>query len=104
MMKKVAAKEHNVGKVRISVTSTKQPVLLQGKGPEGITKIADVPADQRTPEQKTAVMNYYRTIDAGLAGLQRRVAQYAVPADARTMGAQDLAWALINSPAFLFNH
>ncbi len=26
------------------------------------------------------------------------------PADARVLGAQDLVWALINSPAFLFNH
>ena len=27
----------------------------------------------------------------------------APPADARVLGAQDLAWALINTPAFLFN-
>jgi hypothetical protein len=67
MLQKFAGKEHNVGKFRISVTTTKPPVLLQGQVPEGITKILDVPADQRSPEQKAAVMNYYRSIDMGLA-------------------------------------
>jgi hypothetical protein len=97
-------KEHNIGKFRIAVTQTKPPVLLQGQVPPNITKILDVPAGKRTSEQKTAVMNHYRSIDAELARLQRRVNEYPVPADARTLGAQDLAWALINSPAFLFNH
>ena len=29
---------------------------------------------------------------------------FIVPASPRALGAQDLAWALMNSPAFLFNH
>jgi hypothetical protein len=99
-----SVKDHSIGKFRISVTTTKPPVLLQGQVPVQITKILDVPADKRAPEQKTAVLNYYRTIDPELARLQRRVGEFVVPSDARTMGAQDLAWALINSPAFLFNH
>jgi hypothetical protein len=104
MLQKFAGKDHNLGKFRIAVTTTRPPVLLQGQVPAEITKLIDVPADKRSPEQMTAVLNYYRSIDAELARLQRRVNDYPVPADARTMGAQDLAWALINSPAFLFNH
>jgi hypothetical protein len=99
-----SVKEHNIGKFRISATTTRPPVLLKGQVPEQITKILDIPADQRSPEQKATVMAHYRSIDQELARLQRRVNDYVVPADPRTMGAQDLAWALINSPAFLFNH
>jgi hypothetical protein len=104
LQKFLAAKDHNIGRFRISVTTSKPPVLLQGVIPEVITRILDIPAEKRTPEQKAAVLNHYRSIDAELARLQRRVNEFAIPADARTMGAQDLAWALINSPAFLFNH
>jgi hypothetical protein len=104
MLQKYPGKEHNVGKFRISMTTTRPPVLLQGQVPQNITKILDVPQDKRTAEQQTAVVNYYRSLDTELARLQRRVSEFAVPSDARTLGAQDLAWALINSPAFLFNH
>jgi hypothetical protein len=104
MLQKFAGKEHNIGKFRIAVTTTRPPVLLQGQVPEQITKLIEVPAAQRTAEQKAALMNHYRSIDQELARLQRRVGEFAVPPDARTLGAQDLAWALINSPAFLFNH
>jgi hypothetical protein len=104
MLQKFPGKLHNIGKFRISATTTRPPVLLQGQAPPHISKILDTPADKRTPEQKTAVLNHYRSIDAELARLQRRVSEFPVPPDARTLGAQDLAWALINSPAFLFNH
>ncbi len=47
---------------------------------------------------------YYRSQDAQLAQLVQSVAEFGPPADRRLLGAQDLARALVNSPAFLFNH
>lgn len=98
------AKDHNIGKFRISVTTAKPPVLIQGAADETITKLLNVPAEQRTPEQKTTLSNYYRSIDQDLGRLQRSFNEFIVPASPRALGAQDVAWALLNSPAFLFNH
>ena len=97
-------KQHNIGKFRLSVTTSRAPILLQGQTPENIAKLLEIPLDQRTPEQRTTVANYYRGIDPALGQLQARVNEFIVPASARALGAQDLAWALINNPAFLFNH
>jgi hypothetical protein len=93
-----------VGKFRISATTVKPPVLLQGQAPEYITKVLDIPLEKRSAEQKTQVTNYYRSIDQELGRLTRQVNDFVVPASPRALGAQDLAWALMNSPAFLFNH
>ena len=96
--------QHTIGKFRISVTTSKPPVQLQGTVPENIAKIVDIPKDKRTPEQHAAVVNYVRSTDQELARLQRNLNEYPVPPSPRVLGAQDLAWALMNSPAFLFNH
>jgi hypothetical protein len=79
-------------------------VQLQGTVPANIAKILEVPKDKRTPEQQTQIVNYVRSIDQDLARLQRALNEYPVPPSPRVLGAQDLAWALMNSPAFLFNH
>jgi hypothetical protein len=72
--------------------------------PENIAKLLATPADKRIDAQKTELANYYRRQDAELARLTQAVAQHANDrANARLMGTQDLVWALINSPAFLFN-
>ncbi len=104
LIHKFQGKDHTLGKFRISATTIKPPVLLQGQAPEYITKILDLPMEQRTPEQKSQVATYYRSIDQELARLQKLVNDFVVPASPRALGAQDLAWALMNSPAFLFNH
>ena len=95
--------QHTVGRFRISATGGKRPLKLQGP-PAPIAAILAVAADARTPEQKTALTNYFRSIDGELVQLQQSAAEAAKQPEAyRLMGAQDLAWALLNSPAFLFN-
>lgn len=95
---------HTIGKFRLSLTTTKPPVQLQGTVPENIAKILEIPKDKRTPQQDSAIAAHVRSIDQELARLQRAVNDYPVPPSPRVLGAQDLAWALLNSPAFLFNH
>ena len=95
---------HTIGKFRISVTTVKPPVQLQGTVPENIVKLVEVPKDKRSPQQEEGIANYVRSIDQELARLQRAVGENPAPPSPRVLGAQDLAWALINSPAFLFNH
>jgi hypothetical protein len=96
-------KLHNLGKFRLAVTTTKEPLLKESL-PQIVLKAIAVPLEKRTPEQKAVVSNYYRSLDKELQRLQEAVADAPAPSDVRLVGAQDLAWALINSPAFLFNH
>jgi len=64
-----------------------------------------LPTEKRTAEQQTQVLNYYKnTVDTEFQRLTQEVVAIGRPADRRLLGAQDLAWALINTPAFLFNH
>ena len=96
-------KDHNLGHFRLSVTSAKGPIQLGSNLPPAIVQILDKPAEQRTPQEQKALMDYYRPLDAELARLTRAVANRPQPGNSRLLGAQDLAWALMNTPAFLFN-
>jgi hypothetical protein len=96
--------QHTIGKFRISVTNSKPPVQLQGTVPPNVAKLLEIPRDKRSPQQQDAIVNYVRAMDQELARLQRSLNEYVVPPSPRVLGAQDLSWALLNSPAFLFNH
>jgi hypothetical protein len=95
--------KHLLGKFRISVTDAMRPVS-ESKLPEAVASALAVPADKRTPEQAAAVSTHFRSLDPELARLTAEVGKAGDAAkNARQIGIQDLAWALINSPAFLFN-
>lgn len=98
-----AGKDHNLGRFRVSVTTSKPPLPLDSL-PENIVNILALDPEKRTPEQREDLKRHYRGNDAELARLRKAIADYHKPADPRLIGAQDLTWALMNSPAFLFNH
>jgi WD40 repeat protein len=132
-----------LGRFRLYVTGSDDP--LDFGAPEDVVQAARASAGQRTSEQATAILDFYRSTDAEfwkrklafakaseplptdpkLTDLQKmlkkaeepvRIDPYLVQLrqDAIASGnqeqnkrltvVQDLAWALINSPGFLFNH
>jgi hypothetical protein len=98
-----AGKDHNIGKFRLSLTTSKGPLSLEGP-PEVIAKALAVPAAKRTPQQQAELAQFFRAQDAELARLQKAVDDHGKPGDPRLLGAQNLMWALLNSKAFLFNY
>ncbi len=83
--------EHRVlGKFRISVTTSKKPVRVLTV-PQEIAAIIVTAHEKRTPEQQSTLFKHF-------IGKRRDLADRI-----RLNAAQDLAWALINTPAFLFN-
>ncbi|MEX2112193.1 MAG: hypothetical protein WD845_03360, partial [Pirellulales bacterium] len=95
--------QHLLGKFRLSVTNARLPLMLNGP-PPNIAAIVALPADKRTADQQAELARHFRSTDTELARLEAAVVESAkLHVDQRLIGAQDLVWALINSPAFLFN-
>ena len=95
--------KHSIGRLRISATTSPRPHALANP-PEELLLVLKTPADQRTEEQRETLLSHYRKTDGELRGLEQQLnASRGRVADHRLLGAQDIAWALINSPAFLFN-
>jgi hypothetical protein len=95
--------KHLLGRFRVSVTGARPPLLLNGP-PQPIAAIVAIAPDQRTADQQAELAKHFRSTDGEYARLQAAVAQSEkLTVDQRLAGAQDLVWALINSPAFLFN-
>jgi hypothetical protein len=92
---------HTLGKFRISFTGDKGPKLVSPV-PADAVAILDVPESQRTPQHLERLRSMFIAQDAEYQRLQKEVPPVP-PTDPRAVGAQDLAWALINTPAFLFN-
>jgi hypothetical protein len=94
---------HTIGRFRIAATSSKTPLSFETL-PEPVLKIVTIDADKRSPEQKAELERYVRSQDQELARLQKAAADHGIAPDPRIIGAQDVVWALLNTPAFQFNH
>ena len=95
--------KHLLGRFRLSVTASPRPIGGQ-RLPENIAKLTAVAADKRSAAQKAELTAYFESTDSELKRLREAVARSAeLQKNKRLIGVQDIAWALINNPAFLFN-
>jgi hypothetical protein len=97
-------KLHNIGRFRLFVTTAPKPGDSLNGPPDTLARILAIDPSKRTAEQQAELTRYYRSQDAELLRLMQAVNEFGQPPDRRLLGAQDVAWALINSPGFLFNH
>lgn len=80
---------HTLGRFRLSVTRSDRPVRHHGLSAELVGALT---AATRTSEQEDQLHRHFLSMEKEYVG---RI---------RLSAAQDLAWALCNSPEFLFNH
>ncbi|MGY8768489.1 MAG: hypothetical protein ACKVH8_08695, partial [Pirellulales bacterium] len=84
--------------------TTPGPFQMKSSLPENIQKILATDSTKRNDEQKKQLLAHYISLDKILPELKVRLDQAAaMENNLRLTGAQDLTWALLNSPAFLFN-
>ncbi len=81
---------HTIGNFRIAVTTSPRPVKLPSL-PDDLVNILKIAPEKRTLDQRHRLMTEYLKGDKDF---QQKI---------RLGGVQDIAWALANSPAFLFN-
>lgn len=70
---------HNLGRFRLSVTSGKLPASLEGL-PANVAASLAIARDKRTAEQAKQVTDYFKTVDAEFAKLNKLVADHAAKA------------------------
>jgi WD40 repeat protein len=93
-----AGGEHLLGRFRISTSDDSPPLLRPTHPAEWRPLLA---ARALSADERARLLEYYLTSDANYRELSEAKRLLANP---RLAALQDLAWALINSPAFLFNH
>jgi hypothetical protein len=92
--------EHLIGRFRLAVTDD-DPPLLRPETPEAWRPLLAVWPGELPEPDRSRLLDYYLSLDPEYRELNRAQTLLANP---RLAAVQDLAWALINSPAFLFNH
>lgn len=103
MIQQFSDQTHQLGKFRISLTDSPRPIQGKPKDPD-LAKLVSIPEDKRTDQQKQDLRNRYLATDRTYKELKRLVDLSKNELDnKRLVGVQDLTWALINSPSFLFN-
>lgn len=94
---------HQLGKFRLSISDSPRPVTLNTL-PADLATLLKTPVEERTEEQKATLRAKYIETDREYTDMLAIVAAAKPQFDnKRLTGLQDLAWALINNPAFLFN-
>lgn len=103
MVQMFSDNSHQLGKFRIAISNSPRP--LQIKPLEaGLAKMLSTPVDQRDAKVKKALRDKYLATDRSYQELKKLVEMSQHELDnKRLVGVQDLTWALINSPSFLFN-
>ena len=94
---------HQIGKFRLAVSDSPRPITLN-KLDEALATLVNTPADQRTDEQTAQLRAKYMETDKIYPLLKQQFDLSAkLIENKRLTGVQDLSWALINTPSFLFN-
>ena len=90
--------KHLLGKFRLSASAAAPPLLRPEPPAEWRGLLV---AKELSDADREALLGYYLSLDVEHRELERAARMLENP---RRAAVQDLAWALINSPAFLFNH
>jgi len=91
---------HLLGRFRLSATDAGPPLVRPAVSDE-IRQLLAAEFDSLSEADRERMREYFLAMDREYAELKRAKQMLANP---RLAAVQDLAWALINSPAFLFNH
>lgn len=103
MEAKHPADQHILGHFKLSGTKVSGKLPLEGM-PENIVKILASKPTQRSPKDIADLTAFFQGRDEDYQRLTKALADHPEPIDSRLLGAQDLAWVLLNSTSFLFNH
>jgi hypothetical protein len=94
---------HTLGRFRLSVTNSPRPIRYLDLPGELLT-VLQTAKGERSDEQNQMLRSHFLAQDPVWQQLSQAVAQgEQLLKNQRLVGVQDLGWALLNTPAFLFN-